>query len=91
MMEGQATSTSAGSNGATANAMYAPNGQQPSPINGVGVQYGPGALATQKTDDPNAKSLYVGNLDPRVTEPVLYEVFGAVRPVVSAKIIPDKR
>ncbi|KAJ2376338.1 E3 ubiquitin-protein ligase pub1 [Coemansia sp. RSA 2607] len=91
MMEGQATSTSAGSNGATVNAMYAPNGQQPSPINGVGVQYGPGALATQKTDDPNAKSLYVGNLDPRVTEPVLYEVFGAVRPVVSAKIIPDKR
>ncbi|KAJ2219753.1 E3 ubiquitin-protein ligase pub1, partial [Coemansia sp. RSA 485] len=31
------------------------------------------------------------NLDPRVNEAVLYEVFGSVRPVVSAKIIPDKR
>ncbi|KAJ2602951.1 E3 ubiquitin-protein ligase pub1 [Coemansia sp. RSA 1286] len=91
MMEGQTAATSA--NSVPANGIYAPNPQQqqPSPINGSSVQYAPGMLTTQKTDDPSAKSLYVGNLDPRVNEAVLYEVFGSVRPVVSAKIIPDKR
>ncbi|KAJ2854905.1 E3 ubiquitin-protein ligase pub1, partial [Coemansia erecta] len=75
-----------------ANGIYASSAQQQhSPINGGSVQYAPGMLSTQKTDDFSAKSLYVGNLDPRVNEAVLYEVFGSVRPVVSAKIIPDKR
>ncbi|KAJ2326965.1 E3 ubiquitin-protein ligase pub1 [Coemansia sp. RSA 2681] len=45
----------------------------------------------QKLDETNARSLYVGNLDPRVSEQMLAEVFGAVRPVVAVKIIPDKR
>ncbi|KAI9504067.1 hypothetical protein BX070DRAFT_174526, partial [Coemansia spiralis] len=42
-------------------------------------------------EDPNVKSLYVGNLDPRVTEQILHEVFSAVRPAIGVKIIPDKR
>ncbi|KAJ2218672.1 Protein phosphatase PP2A regulatory subunit B, partial [Coemansia sp. RSA 485] len=76
-MEGQTAATSA--NSVPANGIYAPNPQQqqqqqqPSPINGSSVQYAPGMLTTQKTDDPSAKSLYVGNLDPRVNEAVLYE------------------
>ncbi|KAJ1814611.1 E3 ubiquitin-protein ligase pub1 [Coemansia sp. RSA 2598] len=94
-MEGQTAATT--TNGVPANGMYAPNAQQQqqqqqqSPVNGGSVQYAPAMLPAQITDDPSAKSLYVGNLDPRVNEGVLYEVFGSVRPVVSAKIIPDKR
>ncbi|KAI8326201.1 hypothetical protein GQ54DRAFT_241594, partial [Martensiomyces pterosporus] len=45
----------------------------------------------QKAEDPNAKSLYVGNLDPRVTDQILFEIFSTARPVVAVKIIPDKR
>ncbi|KAJ2727125.1 E3 ubiquitin-protein ligase pub1 [Coemansia sp. Benny D115] len=95
MMEGTATTASANGNG---NGMYAPGGaqqqQQHSPINGVGMPPYAGGAPTatqQKPEDPNAKSLYVGNLDPRVTEAILAEVFSAVRPVVTVKIIPDKR
>ncbi|KAJ2899660.1 E3 ubiquitin-protein ligase pub1 [Coemansia aciculifera] len=63
-----------------------------SPVNhsvGNGV-YDP-VQQPQKLDDTNARSLYVGNLDPNVNELMLAEVFGAVRPVVAIKIIPDKR
>lgn len=35
-------------------------------------------------------SLYVGNLSTQVTQPLLYEIFAAVGPVTSAKIITDK-
>ncbi|KAJ1947461.1 E3 ubiquitin-protein ligase pub1 [Kickxella alabastrina] len=86
MMEGPAVSAQA------TNGMYVPNAQQHSPLNGsVGpMQYG-ATPASQKSEDLETKSLYVGNLDPRITEPVLAEVFSAVRPVVAVKIIPDKR
>ncbi|RKP10473.1 hypothetical protein THASP1DRAFT_11378, partial [Thamnocephalis sphaerospora] len=36
------------------------------------------------------RNLYVGNLDPRVTEYTLQEVFSGVGPVLMVKIIPDK-
>lgn len=39
----------------------------------------------------NARSLYVGNIDPTVTEPQLTDLFSTIRPVLSTKIIPDKR
>ncbi|KAJ1941224.1 hypothetical protein EC988_006820, partial [Linderina pennispora] len=78
--------------------MYAaPQGQaqQVSPANGGGSAAAPFAAAAaasgKSADDPNAKSLYVGNLDPRVTEQVLFEIFSAACPVVAVKIIPDKR
>ncbi|KAJ1921956.1 E3 ubiquitin-protein ligase pub1 [Mycoemilia scoparia] len=59
---------------------------------------GPGQLVqlqqpqnpTGKAEDPNCKSLYVGNLDPRVTEQMLFEIFATVASVLSVKIIPDK-
>ncbi|KAI9298601.1 RNA-binding domain-containing protein [Neoconidiobolus thromboides FSU 785] len=36
------------------------------------------------------RSLYVGNLDPKVTEFMLSDIFSTIGPVVSVKIIPDK-
>ncbi|CAG8573466.1 9686_t:CDS:10 [Dentiscutata heterogama] len=41
------------------------------------------------TDD-GCKSLYVGNLDPRVTDSMLHEIFGVAGSVNNTKIIPDK-
>ncbi|RUO96044.1 hypothetical protein BC936DRAFT_142716, partial [Jimgerdemannia flammicorona] len=38
----------------------------------------------------NTKSLYVGNLDPRVTDLMLQEIFSSVGVVDNVKIIPDK-
>ncbi|RUS12590.1 hypothetical protein BC937DRAFT_87462 [Endogone sp. FLAS-F59071] len=38
----------------------------------------------------NSKSLYVGNLDPRVTDFMLKEIFSSVGLVDNVKIIPDK-
>ncbi|KAJ2463682.1 hypothetical protein GGI02_005184, partial [Coemansia sp. RSA 2322] len=83
MMEGPPVSASANTSSA-GNSMYAIAQQS-------ATQYGGVQQQQQKPDDPNAKSLYVGNLDPRVSEQVLVEVFAAVRPVVAVKIIPDKR
>ncbi|CAG8518967.1 699_t:CDS:10 [Acaulospora morrowiae] len=40
--------------------------------------------------DEGCKSLYVGNLDPRVTDSMLHEIFGVAGSVNNTKIIPDK-
>ncbi|KAI9152459.1 E3 ubiquitin-protein ligase pub1 [Blastocladiella emersonii ATCC 22665] len=40
--------------------------------------------------DETCRSLYVGNLDPRVSELMLEEIFRTVGEVTHAKIIPDK-
>ena len=40
--------------------------------------------------EPNRRALYVGGLDPRVTEEVLRQIFETVGNVQSVKIIPDK-
>lgn len=40
--------------------------------------------------EPNKRALYVGGLDPRVTEEVLRQIFETTGHVVSVKIIPDK-
>ncbi|PKY23953.1 hypothetical protein RhiirB3_334986 [Rhizophagus irregularis] len=42
------------------------------------------------TTDEGCKSLYVGNLDPRVTDNMLHEIFGVAGSVNNTKIIPDK-
>ena len=47
-------------------------------------------LSSEQVDDPNCRSLYVGNLDPRVTDEMLRDIFSTVATVISVKIIPDK-
>ncbi|KAJ2809019.1 E3 ubiquitin-protein ligase pub1 [Coemansia guatemalensis] len=98
MMEGPAASGNG--NPASPNSIYASQQQQQQamaaagPMNGGAAQFSaaaPAAPTPPKPEDPNAKSLYVGSLDPRVTEQMLLEVFSTVRPVVGVKIIVDKR
>jgi len=40
--------------------------------------------------EPNKRALYIGGLDPRVTEEVLKQIFETTGHVQSVKIIPDK-
>jgi nucleolysin TIA-1/TIAR len=40
--------------------------------------------------EPNKRALYVGGLDPRVTEDILRQIFETTGHVQSVKIIPDK-
>ena len=40
--------------------------------------------------EPNKRALYVGGLDPRVTEDVLKQIFETTGHVQNVKIIPDK-
>lgn len=40
--------------------------------------------------EPNKRALYVGGLDPRVTEDILRQIFETTGHVQNVKIIPDK-
>ncbi|KAJ2383039.1 E3 ubiquitin-protein ligase pub1 [Coemansia sp. RSA 2611] len=73
-------------NSSVGNGVYAP-GQQQQQQPG---QYGAGAQE-RALDEANARTLYVGNLDPLVTEAVLLKVFKPVSPVMDIKIITNKR
>jgi RNA recognition motif-containing protein len=42
------------------------------------------------SEEGGCKSLYVGNLDPRVTDYMLTEIFATCGMVLGVKIIPDK-
>lgn len=46
--------------------------------------------ARRAAPEPNKRALYVGGLDPRVTEDVLKQIFETTGHVQSVKIIPDK-
>ncbi|KAK6385063.1 uncharacterized protein PV06_09131 [Exophiala oligosperma] len=49
-----------------------------------------GGMVRRAAPEPNKRALYVGGLDPRVTEDVLKQIFETTGHVVSVKIIPDK-
>ena len=49
-----------------------------------------GGLVRRAAPEPNKRALYVGGLDPRVTEDVLRQIFETSGHVQSVKIIPDK-
>lgn len=51
---------------------------------------GPGYVPRRAAPEPNKRALYVGGLDPRVTEDVLRQIFETTGHVQSVKIIPDK-
>ncbi|KAJ2119312.1 E3 ubiquitin-protein ligase pub1 [Coemansia sp. RSA 720] len=95
MMEGPPVSATG--NGAPTNGMYAqqqqsPVQQAPVPMNGGPAQYsGVAAVSHSPEDSTNSRGLYVGNLDQQATEQILFEVFSSVCPVMSVKIIVDKR
>ncbi|EMC98207.1 hypothetical protein BAUCODRAFT_416441 [Baudoinia panamericana UAMH 10762] len=48
------------------------------------------SFARRAAPEPNKRALYVGGLDPRVTEDVLKQIFETTGHVQSVKIIPDK-
>ncbi|KAI0168371.1 hypothetical protein BJ166DRAFT_255160 [Pestalotiopsis sp. NC0098] len=48
------------------------------------------AFARRMAPEPNKRALYVGGLDPRVTEDVLRQIFETTGHVQNVKIIPDK-
>jgi len=49
-----------------------------------------GGTVRRAAPEPNKRALYVGGLDPRVTEDVLKQIFETTGHVQSVKIIPDK-
>ena len=49
-----------------------------------------GGSIRRAAPEPNKRALYVGGLDPRVTEDVLRQIFETAGHVVSVKVIPDK-
>ena len=49
-----------------------------------------GSFVRRAAPEPNKRALYVGGLDPRVTEDVLKQIFETTGHVQSVKIIPDK-
>ncbi|KAM7187750.1 hypothetical protein V8F33_011057 [Rhypophila sp. PSN 637] len=67
-----------------------------SPMGGSGDKSGmmspasAAAFARRAAPEPNKRALYVGGLDPRVTEDVLRQIFETTGHVQNVKIIPDK-
>lgn len=49
-----------------------------------------GGSIRRAAPEPNKRALYVGGLDPRVTEDVLKQIFETTGHVQNVKIIPDK-
>ncbi|KAK5736257.1 E3 ubiquitin-protein ligase pub1 [Elasticomyces elasticus] len=60
----------------------------PLSANALGEQQA--ASVRRAAPEPNKRALYVGGLDPRVTEDVLKQIFETTGNVQSVKIIPDK-
>ena len=70
------------------------NNPIPSAINtsmgGNGMTSPMSAGVRRAAPEPNKRALYVGGLDPRVTEDVLKQIFETTGHVQNVKIIPDK-
>ena len=47
-------------------------------------------MVRRAAPEPNKRALYVGGLDPRVTEDILRQIFETTGHVQNVKIIPDK-
>lgn len=67
------------------------NNPVPTPATpGSAVSPSSGGVVRRAAPEPNKRALYVGGLDPRVTEDVLKQIFETTGHVVSVKVIPDK-
>ena len=51
---------------------------------------GSSSFVRRAAPEPNKRALYVGGLDPRVTEDILRQIFETTGHVQNVKIIPDK-
>lgn len=58
--------------------------------NGMTSPMSAGGTIRRAAPEPNKRALYVGGLDPRVTEEVLRQIFETTGHVQNVKIIPDK-
>ena len=67
-----------------------PQGNGMHPSMSAGGMMSPGSGQRRAAPEPNKRALYVGGLDPRVTEDVLRQIFETTGHVQSVKIIPDK-
>jgi nucleolysin TIA-1/TIAR len=70
-----------------------PQNNNPIPTAMSGDSLSPGSargFVTRAAPEPNKRALYVGGLDPRVTEDVLKQIFETTGHVQSVKIVPDK-
>lgn len=61
-----------------------------SPLGGAMSAGSGGGYVRRAAPEPNKRALYVGGLDPRVTEEVLRQIFETAGHVQNVKIIPDK-
>ena len=67
------------------------NNKVPTPVTpGSALSPSSGGVVRRAAPEPNKRALYIGGLDPRVTEDVLKQIFETTGHVVSVKVIPDK-
>lgn len=59
-------------------------------VSGIQSPTSTGGFVRRAAPEPNKRALYVGGLDPRVTEEVLKQIFETTGHVQNVKIIPDK-
>ena len=59
-------------------------------VSGIQSPTSAGGFVRRAAPEPNKRALYVGGLDPRVTEEVLKQIFETTGHVQNVKIIPDK-
>ena len=57
---------------------------------GLATPASAGGVVRRAAPEPNKRALYVGGLDPRVTEEILRQIFETTGHVTNVKIIPDK-
>ncbi|KAI4183835.1 MAG: hypothetical protein L6R41_005158 [Letrouitia leprolyta] len=69
-------------------AMTSPGGANPAGMLSPGTSSN--SSVRRAAPEPNKRALYVGGLDPRVTEDVLRQIFETTGHVQNVKIIPDK-
>lgn len=62
----------------------------PMSVSGVTSPTSAGGFVRRAAPEPNKRALYVGGVDPRVTEEILKQIFETTGHVQSVKIIPDK-
>lgn len=71
-------------------AMTSPGGGDGDANSMLSPSSGSGSFVRRAAPEPNKRALYVGGLDPRVSEDVLRQIFETTGHVQNVKIIPDK-